>query len=302
MKVTINVAVRDAAEKAYIETLTAAVQKFLEDNKITMISELIFARKSSYGGVRANDMHVRKYRDGHYDFWVNIKECSSSVNYALTRLAGGLHYWMVKNKQLDKNSDKAAFIASLGLIEENKVAEPVARDRAAAPKVAVKKVSKDMVVKKHNCTISGYHEHKLDERNFINQLVAFTEKVIPESNQFNEIKFGKRSAKLSSYTTKELEKNGFKTQVMQRSSGGDASEIGKFSIEFDFIRFDKFAFAMAVYKLVQMFKLDMEPIKALKPSADEVTFEVLKNGVDATDYAAVVALTAYAAQVIGVSQ
>ncbi len=297
MKVTLNVAVRDAAEQAFIDTLTVEVKKFLDDNKIAMISELIFARKSSYAGVRADDMHVRKYGDGHYDFWVNIKECSSSVNYALTRLAGGLHYWMVKAKQLDKKSDKAAFIASLGLVEENKVAEPVERPRAAAPKV--KKENKGVIIKKHGVTIRGFHEHKLVERDFIERLVAFTEKVLPIDNKFNDIKFSKRSSKLDRYSSDDLRKNGFDVSVGERVSGTVEDGKGKLSTEFSIQRFDEFAFAMAVYRVMQMLKLDLAPVKALKPTPEDVTFAVMKTGVSSTDYAATVALTAYAAQMIG---
>lgn len=297
MKVEIKVAVRDADEQKFIAAVTAEVKKFLTANEITQVTELIFARKSSYAGVRANAFSVRRWPDGHLEFWVNIKECSSSVNYALTRLASGLYYWGIKDKSIAKTVSKAEYIKSLGLTEENEVAEPVQRERATAPKV--KKVSKDIIVQKHGVKIRGFHEHKLDERNFINHLVAFTESVLPEDNGFHDISFEKRSSKLSQFSNADLKKNGFDVSVSEVVSCDDKDKIGKVSIRFSFERFDRFASAMAVYKVMQMLKLDLDPVKALKPTAEQVTFAVLQSGMDSTQYAAMIALNAYAAQVTG---
>lgn len=299
MEIKIEVAVRDAAEQQFINDCTAAIKKVVEEKSLD-VQRICFARKSSYAGVRANHYHLyRRRSDLTKEIWINIKECSSDVNDAIRAMASGLYYWGIKEKKIAKTVSETAYTSTIigGVSAPVIEAAPVQRERAAAPKV--KKENKDIIVKKDGCTIRGFHEHKLTERNFIERLVAFTEKVMPVDNNFNDVKFSKRSAKLSRWTSEELKKNGFDASVGERVSGTVEEGKGKLSISFSFSRFDDYAFAMAVYQVMQMLKLDLDPVKALKPTEEEVTFEVLKTGVNSNDYAATVALNAYAAQVIG---
>lgn len=291
MQVNINVATRDIQEATLIGAVTTAVKHLLEVNNITNVTELTFARKWSYAGVRANASGVRRRPDSDLEFWVNIEECSSSVNYALQQLAHGLHYWAIKSKSINKNITRAAFVVSPGLTEEN---QPMERS-ATCPKV--NPINKDVIVEKHGVKIRGCHEHKLHERNFINKLVAFTQRVLPVDNNHNDIKFNKKSSK-SRYTGQQEKVTGFHTSVGQRSRGGPESEINKYSTELTFVGFHDETFARAVMVIMNALKLDKTPVKAFKPAEDDVLFAALQHGVDPTTPTAIVAFSGYAKSIL----
>ena len=97
-----KVAVRNQAELDFIQATTAIV-KTLDDKFNLGLSELTFARKSSWRGVNANSSIMRQYRDGRLEFWVNIKELQMSpeqVKRLAFRLLEGARYFAIVNDKV----------------------------------------------------------------------------------------------------------------------------------------------------------------------------------------------------------
>ena len=98
-----KVAVRNQAELDFIQATTAIV-KTIDDKFNLGLSELTFARKSSWGGVNANSSIMRQYRgDGRLEFWVNIKELSMTpeqVKRLAFRLLEGARYFAIVNAKV----------------------------------------------------------------------------------------------------------------------------------------------------------------------------------------------------------
>ena len=103
MIVNKKVAVRNQAELDFIQATTAIV-KTLNDKFNLGLSELTFARKSSWGGVNANSSIMRQRRgDGRLEFWVNIKELSMTpeqVKRLAFRLLEGARYFAIVNAKV----------------------------------------------------------------------------------------------------------------------------------------------------------------------------------------------------------
>ena len=102
MIVNKKVAVRNQAELDFIQATTAIV-KTLDDKFNLGLSELTFARKSSWGGVNASSSMMRQYRDGRLEFWVNIKELRMSPEQAKKlafRLLEGARYFDIVNAKV----------------------------------------------------------------------------------------------------------------------------------------------------------------------------------------------------------
>ena len=103
MIINTQVAVRNQAELDFIQATTAVV-KTLNDKFNLGLSELTFARKSSWGGATASSATVRRYRDdGRLEFWVNIKELSMTpeqVKRLAYRLLEGARYFAIVNAKV----------------------------------------------------------------------------------------------------------------------------------------------------------------------------------------------------------
>ena len=103
MIINTQVAVRNQAELDFIQATTAVV-KTLNDKFNLGLSELTFARKSSWGGATASSATVRRYRDdGRLEFWVNIKELSMTpeqVKRLAYRLLEGARYFDIVNAKV----------------------------------------------------------------------------------------------------------------------------------------------------------------------------------------------------------
>ena len=102
MIVNKKVAVRNQAELDFIQATTAIV-KTLDDKFNLGLSELTFARKSSWGGATASSSMLRQYRSGRLEFWVNIKELQMSPEQAKKlafRLLAGARYFDIVNAKV----------------------------------------------------------------------------------------------------------------------------------------------------------------------------------------------------------
>ena len=102
MIINTQVAVRNQAELDFIQATTAIV-KTLNDKFNLGLSELTFARKSSWGGATASSATTRQYRDGRLEFWVNIKELSMTpeqVKRLAFRLLEGARYFDIVNAKV----------------------------------------------------------------------------------------------------------------------------------------------------------------------------------------------------------
>ena len=102
MIINTQVAVRNQAELDFIQATTAVV-KTLNDKFNLGLSELTFARKSSWGGATAKSATTRQYRDGRLEFWVNIKELSMTpeqVKRLAFRLLEGARYFAIVNAKV----------------------------------------------------------------------------------------------------------------------------------------------------------------------------------------------------------
>ena len=102
MIVNKKVAVRNQAELDFIQATTAIV-KTIDDKSNLGLSELTFARKSSWGGAKASSSTMRQYRDGRLEFWVNIKELQMTPEQAKKlafRLLAGARYFDIVNAKV----------------------------------------------------------------------------------------------------------------------------------------------------------------------------------------------------------
>ena len=102
MIVNKKVAVRNQAELDFIQATTAIV-KTLDDKFNLGLSELTFARKSSWGGATASSSIMRQYRGGRLEFWVNIKELQMSpeqVKRLAFKLLEGARYFAIVNDKV----------------------------------------------------------------------------------------------------------------------------------------------------------------------------------------------------------
>ena len=306
MQVEIEVKVRDTIEQKFIEDVTAAVEAFAIKHNRPDIKRLCFARKSSYAGCRASDYHLRAKRTDHNDkeLWVNIKECSTSLNDLFKYVARALYWWDCKDKAISKKtvSEDQYVTAMLGVQVAPTVAAPVvtpARVQAAAPKKA-KKVDSVIV---DDCTYKLTPTVKKTENAFMDRFMRVVQAANATPNVLAnvhtvEIKKLKKSARYG-YHPKD-EGVDFTFMRGERSGRGIATGTSKIhnTMWVTFSDFSDETFGYAVSKVVTNlgFKLNA----ADRPDPVDVLAAVLRDGSRTEDaHRVIIACNKYATRILG---
>lgn len=282
MQVEIEVKVRDAVEVKFIEDVTAAVEAFVIKHNRPDIKRLCFARKSSYAGVRAADYHLRAKRTDHNDkeLWVNIKECSTSLETLFNYVARALYWWDCKDKAISKKTvSEAQYVtAMLGVtapIVATVVTEPVARVQAAAQKKR-KVLNRETVA---GCEFAIAPVVKKTENAFLNRFAEVVKCAAAETaaaKKVHRVDISKWKKSVRFNFKPDASGVEFRWGPGTRSMGFGTPSTEFNSISVSFIEFNDVTFGLAVAKVI--LSLQFKLTEADKPDAVDLLANVLRDG------------------------
>ena len=302
MQVKIEVAVRDAIEQKFIDDTTKFVTDLVQEKNLP-IKRICFARKSSYGGVRASTYHLYGSRTDKSDkeIWINIKECSTDMTPLVHYLGRALYWYACKEKTVDKKQvSESQYVQSLfGQVQTPAaVAAPVARERAAAPK-AKNKPLRQIITSPNGHKVAYWAPLNKTRNETITDVARFISIMIDDSpNKINEAQVGawvksQRYALNQDQSPTKVEVNNF----IRSGSNIQGSEKIK-EIHVTIKDFDDMTFGLTIAKLLSALGYQ----KVVKPEdmMDELDLlaQTLTQGVDAQTLKVAVACKNYAKRIL----